>query len=55
MVIPNLDRTAEESARLSARQQPSRPTESGPARRAPFWVLGVPIPVRLVAYLRLHH
>ena len=57
MVIPNVSRTAQEEAQIAA-SRPSaiaKPEESGKVGWALLWLLGVPLPVLLVAYLIFHH
>jgi hypothetical protein len=57
MVIPNVSRTAKEEAQIAASQRVviSKPAESGKVGWALLWLLGVPLPVLLVAYLIFHH
>jgi hypothetical protein len=57
MVIPNLSRTTEEEARLAANLPLaiSKPEQSGKVGWALLWLLGVPLPVLLIAYLIFHH
>jgi len=57
VVIPNFSRTAEEEAQITASQPvtTSKPAESGKVGWALLWLLGVPLPVLLVAYLIFHH
>jgi hypothetical protein len=57
MVIPNFSRTAQEEALIAASQPVAlaKPAESGKVGRALLWLLGVPLPVLLVAYLIFHH
>jgi hypothetical protein len=57
MVVPNINRTVEEEARLvsSPRVAFSGPTQSGKVGWALLWLLGVPLPVLLVVYLIFHH
>jgi hypothetical protein len=57
MVIPNINRTAEEEARIAASQwvEVSKPAQSGKVGWALLWLLGVPLPVLLIAYLIFHH
>ena len=57
MVIPNLSRTTEEEARLAANRplDSSKPEQSGKVGWALLWLLGIPLPVLLIAYLIFHH
>jgi hypothetical protein len=57
MVIPNIDRTVEEEARISnaPRVAITRSEQSGKVGWALLWLLGVPLPVLLIAYLIFHH
>jgi hypothetical protein len=57
MVIPNIRRTAEEEARIATRRsvQASKPAQSGKVGWALLWLLGIPLPVLLIAYLIFHH
>jgi len=54
---PNLSRTAQEEAQIAAKQRVviATPAESGKIGWALLWLLGVPLPVLLVAYLIFHH
>jgi hypothetical protein len=56
MVIPTVSRTAEEEARIAAAQsvRVSKPAQSGKVGWALLWLLGVPLPVLLIAYLIFH-
>jgi hypothetical protein len=57
MVIPNVSRTAEEEAKIAHSHVlvVSKPAQSGKVGWALLWLLGVPLPVLLIAYLIFHH
>ena len=57
MVIPNLNRTAEEDALIAASrsEEVSLPAQSGSVGRALSWLPGVPLCVLVIAYLIFHH